>query len=112
MEANKYQKAALRTASSVEPDDLILNGVLGLAGESGEVADHIKKHLFQGHALNKEYLASELGDICWYIAIAAKGIGYTLEEIMEMNIDKLKKRYPNGFEVEKSLNRSSNKEEE
>jgi NTP pyrophosphatase (non-canonical NTP hydrolase) len=105
LEANKYQKAALRTASSVEPDDLILNGVLGLAGESGEVADHIKKHLFQGHALNKEYLASELGDICWYISITAEGLGYTLGEIMQMNIEKLSKRYPDGFDSERSINR-------
>jgi len=105
MKANDYQKAALRTASATEPKDLILNGALGLAGESGEVADHIKKHLFQGHELNKEHLAKELGDICWYVAIAAEGLGYSLSEIMEMNVAKLLKRYPNGFEAERSLHR-------
>lgn len=109
MKANDYQKAALRTASSEEPKDLILNGTLGLAGESGEVADHIKKHLFQGHKLNKEHLAKELGDICWYIAVTAEGLGYQLSEIMEMNVEKLKKRYPDGFDVERSLHREEKK---
>ena len=108
MKANDYQKAALRTASTLEPKDLVLNGALGLAGESGEVADHIKKHLFQGHALDKENLAKELGDICWYIAIMAEGLGYDLETIMQINIDKLKKRYPNGFEAKRSLHREEN----
>ena len=105
MRANDYQKAALRTASTLEPKDLVLNGALGLAGESGEVADHIKKHLFQGHELDKENLAKELGDICWYIAIMAEGLGYNLETIMQINIDKLRKRYPQGFEKERSLYR-------
>ena len=105
MKANDYQKAALRTASTLEPKDLVLNGALGLNGEAGEVADHIKKHLFQGHELDKENLAKELGDICWYIAIMAEGLGYDLESIMQMNVDKLMKRYPNGFEAERSLHR-------
>ena len=105
MRANDYQKAALRTASTLEPKDLVLNGALGLTGESGEVADHIKKHLFQGHELDKENLAKELGDICWYIAIMAEGLGYNLETIMQINIDKLRKRYPQGFEKERSLYR-------
>ena len=108
MKANDYQKAALRTASTLEPKDLVLNGVLGLNGEAGEVADHIKKHLFQGHKLDKENLAKELGDICWYIAIMAEGLGYDLESIMQMNVDKLMKRYPNGFEAERSLHREEN----
>ena len=109
MSINDYQKAALRTASTLEPKDLVLNGVLGLNGEAGEVADHIKKHLFQGHELNKEHLAKELGDICWYIAIMAEGLGYDLESIMQMNVDKLMKRYPNGFEAERSLHREEDK---
>ena len=105
MNANDYQINALRTAGSIKEEDLILNGVLGLCGETGEVADHIKKFTFQGHNRDKDYLAKELGDICWYIAILAKGIGYDLSTIMEMNIDKLKKRYPDGFDSNKSINR-------
>ena len=108
MKINEYQKLALRTASTLEPDKLVLNGALGLNGESGEVADHIKKHLFQGHELDKNNLAKELGDICWYIAIMAEGLGYDLETIMQMNIDKLRKRYPQGFEAERSLHREKN----
>ena len=106
--AHDYQIAALRTVNSFEEDDLVLNGALGLSGETGEVADHIKKFKFQGHDLDREYLAKELGDICWYISILAKGIGYDLATIMEMNIDKLKKRYPNGFEASRSVNRKEN----
>jgi len=105
MKANEYQKKALRTANSSAAKDLILNGVLGLAGESGEVADHIKKAIFQGHEMDNNHIADELGDVLWYVAIMAEGIGFTLEEIMEMNIGKLKKRYPNGFDAGKSINR-------
>lgn len=105
MKINEYQELALRTASTLESDKLVLNGALGLNGEAGEVADHIKKHLFQGHELDKENLAKELGDVCWYIAIMAEGLGYDLESIMQMNIDKLRKRYPQGFEKERSLHR-------
>lgn len=108
MKINEYQELALRTANSFEEDDLVLNGALGLSGETGEVADHIKKFRFQGHDLDRVYLAKELGDICWYIAIAAKGIGYDLETIMNINIEKLKKRYPDGFDANKSINREEN----
>lgn len=95
----------MRTANGLTEDELVLNGVLGLSGEVGEVSDVIKKHLFQGHSLNKEELAMELGDVCWYIAILAKGLGVDLESVMRANIDKLKKRYPNGFEADRSINR-------
>ena len=105
MTINEYQQAAMRTANSTKPIDLILNGALGLCGESGEVADDVKKLLFQGHPLNTEHLAKELGDICWYLAITAKGLGYDLETIMKMNVEKLWKRYPEGFDFEKSLHR-------
>ena len=105
MEINEYQKLALRTASEQSKNDLALNGVLGLCGEVGEVADHVKKHMFQGHELNTGHLIEELGDVCWYIAILAKGLGVDLETVLSMNIGKLKVRYPNGFEVDKSVNR-------
>ena len=86
MEANTYQKAALRTApTNLEPKLLLLNGALGLSGESGEVNDILKKHLFQGHDLDRVAMAKELGDLCWYIAVAAHALGYSLEEIFRMN---------------------------
>lgn len=106
MTINEYQKAALRTANN--PKDigaLILNGVMGLCGESGECADLLKKSLFQGHEFDKAHMAKELGDVAWYLAISAYALGYELEDILQMNVDKLKKRYPDGFEAERSLHR-------
>lgn len=106
MTANEYQKLAMRTSNKdLMIDFHILNGALGLTGEAGEVADMVKKSWMQGHPLDKEHLAKELGDICWYIAETATAIGYDLETIMQMNIDKLKKRYPDGFDYERSQNR-------
>ena len=90
-----------------EPLLRLINGALGLSGESGEVADHIKKHIFQGHELDREFLAKELGDICWYIAVAAQASGYPLEDVMRGNVEKLRKRYPNGFEEDRSIHRDS-----
>ena len=85
--------------------DVLINGVMGLCAQSGEVIDLVKKHLAQGHSLDKEKLAKELGDVAWYLAETAYAIGYPLEEILRMNIDKLKARYPDGFAPEKSMNR-------
>lgn len=106
MTVNTYQLLANRTSNpDLMTDVRILVGVLGLAGESGEAADLVKKTWGQGHPLDKEHLAKELGDICWYIAETATAIGYDLETIMRMNINKLIKRYPDGFSMERSLNR-------
>lgn len=105
MNANEYQAAAMRTASGQSKEDLILNGVLGLNGEAGEVADIIKKARFQGHDMDDKKIVDELGDVLWYIAIMAEGIGVSLSEVMYHNVKKLKKRYPAGFEAEKSINR-------
>lgn len=105
MTGNEYQLAAMRTAGNIERENLLTNGALGLAGESGEVADMVKKHLFQGHPLDTEKIAKELGDVAWYVAATAYAIGYGLDEILIMNIDKLWKRYPEGFAAERSLHR-------
>lgn len=108
MTINEYQSLAMRTASGMnyEHHGMLLNGVLGLCGESGEVADIVKKATFQGHDLDIEHVAKELGDICWYIAVSATAIGCDLETIMKMNIEKLRKRYPDGFDAERSKNRA------
>lgn len=87
-----------------------MNGILGLCGETGEVSDHIKKHVFQGHELNKDKLVNELGDVCWYIAILAKSLNVDLETVMEKNVEKLKKRYPDGFKVMDSINRKDDEQ--
>lgn len=105
MTMNEYQRLAQRTSNTETSEDKLINGVLGLSGEGGECADIVKKYKFQGHCLNKEHLAEELGDVMWYVAETATGIGMTLDDISEMNYAKLMKRYPNGFESERSINR-------
>ena len=93
----------MRTAN---PECRVLTNVgLGLSGEAGECADIIKKHVHHGHDLDKEHLKKELGDVCWYIALCCELIGCSMDEIMQMNIEKLKARYPDGFEVKRSLHR-------
>lgn len=106
MTINEYQQLAMRTLNpDLSQKEILINGVMGLCGESGEAIDLVKKHLAQGHELDKEHLAKELGDIAWYLAETAMVLGYSLEEIMQMNIDKLNKRYPDKFSVEASINR-------
>ncbi len=105
MQINEYQKLALRTANTDDREKLIINGALGLCGESGEVADIIKKWQFQGHKLDLRDIKNELGDVLWYVAILAEAIHSDLESIMIGNIDKLKERYPNGFSADKSMKR-------
>ena len=110
MTINEYQAAALRTAQTEKflASDLLLNSALGLCGESGEVADLVKKHRFQGHDLDFDHIAKELGDIAWYLAVGAYAIGLDLESIFRMNIEKLKARYPDGFSTDRSLHRAEN----
>ena len=108
MTVNEYQIEALRTLPGrTERDgkDILEEGLLGLNGESGECVDLLKKHKFQGHDLDREHLARELGDVSWYLAVSAYAIGYDLETIFKMNIEKLRERYPDGFDVELSKNR-------
>ena len=107
MTINEYQELAMRTLNpNLSQKDILINGVMGLCGESGEAIDLVKKHLAQGHELDKEHLAKELGDIAWYLAEAATALDIPLEDIFQANIEKLKKRYPEGFETERSLSRS------
>ena len=105
MTGNEYQKQALRTASGKCRS--LANCAMGLAGEAGECADIIKKHLFHDHDLNKEHLAKELGDVAWYPAVCAHIIGYELDDVFKLNVDKLWARYPDGFDPEKSLHRKA-----
>lgn len=107
MQINEYQQLALRTEPPTDNwNERISNGLMGLNGEAGEAIDILKKHLFHKHPLDKEHLAKELGDVAWYIAVSADALGYTLEEIFQMNIDKLKARYPEGFDSERSMHRA------
>ena len=106
MELNQYQTLAMRTDSSYKNSkDRLLNGLMGLNGEAGEAIDVAKKHLFQGHELDYDLLAEEIGDVLWYCALCADAMDISLDDIAEMNIAKLKKRYPDGFSEDKSINR-------
>ena len=105
MTGAEYQKLAMRTASDLDTYGLILNGVMGLNGEAGECIDIVKKHHFQGHELDKEKLIDELSDVLWYAAITSEGLGVTLDDVMRHNVEKLQKRYPNGFSAERSIHR-------
>lgn len=106
MTINEYQKLAMTTLNpDLNERDVLINGVMGLCGEAGEAIDLVKKHLAQGHDLDKEHLAKELGDVAWYLAETATAIGYPLEEIFQMNLEKLRKRYPEGFCAADSLHR-------
>ena len=106
MDVDKYQELAMRTLNpEIEKKELILNASMGLCGESGEVIDLVKKHLFQGHDLDEEVLIKELGDVAWYLAEAATALNVDLSEILEKNIKKLENRFPDGFNNNRSINR-------
>lgn len=106
MDFKEYQELAQRTANTKTNKDKVENGILGLNGEAGELIDMLKKYKFQGHDLEIPRLIDELSDILWYCAELATGLQISLEKVAEYNIDKLRKRFPNGcFDVERSVNR-------
>ena len=110
MTLNEYQWLAQRTRNkNLTQEQKQTNGLFGIAGEAGEVMDLYKKHYFQGHNLDSQQVVEELGDLMWYIAELSSGLGVTMEEIAKHNIDKLQRRYPEGFMIEKSINREKNK---
>lgn len=107
MELNEYHKLAMRTANRELPWlERYTNAALGLAGEAGEVCDHLKKHVHHGHPFDREAAKKELGDLLWYVTQGADALGCTLEEIAQGNIDKLRRRYPDGFSSEASMARA------
>ena len=107
MTLDDYQQLAARTLGRDRThEQQLANAALGLTGEAGEVADVIKKHLFHGTPLDQDALAKELGDCLWYIGAFATVLGLSLDEIAQRNVDKLRKRYPEGFDTERSRNRT------
>ena len=106
MQVNEYQKAAMATLNlALDKKDVLINSVMGLCGESGEAIDIVKKWLMQGHELDREHLVRELGDVAWYLAEAATALDVPLEAVFQGNLDKLRQRFPNGFDVGASVNR-------
>jgi NTP pyrophosphatase (non-canonical NTP hydrolase) len=87
----------------------LLTAAVGMSAEAGEFTEVVKKIIFQGKPVNEEnmfHLKRELGDIMWYVAQACMGLNVSLDEVIEMNVDKLKARYPGGeFDVHQSENR-------
>ena len=108
MTINEYQKIAMTTLNpALSKKDILINGVMGLCGESGEAIDIVKKHLAQGHALDREKLLKELGDIAWYLAETATALDASLDDVFQGNIDKLRRRYPEGFDSNHSIYRET-----
>ena len=108
MTVNDYQRQAMRTLNpALGKKDVLINSMMGLCGEAGEAIDIVKKHLAQGHALDRDGLIKELGDVAWYLAETATALGVDLDEVLERNIEKLKNRYPEGFSAEKSQHRQA-----
>ena len=107
MNFREYQQDAMRTCSlkSFEGLPPLQNAALGLAGEAGEFADSIKKVTFQGHDIDADHLAEEVGDILWYCALAATALGRDLGDIARENVEKLRRRYPDGFNTDRSIHR-------
>lgn len=128
---NEYQKLAMRTKNVNATERLqdkidmcqffkeadgkvrgrkdfggIINACFGLSGEVGEFNDMIKKWIFHEKELDEVHAKKECGDILWYISMLCESFGWSMEEIMQMNIDKLKARYPDGFDVAKSEHRA------
>lgn len=117
MTGNEYQRLAMRTNDGESTNRLIkacsapckvgdiINASLGLSGEVGELNDMVKKAVFHGHPIDTNHVRKELGDIMWYVALMCEGFGFDLDEVIELNIAKLKARYPEGFDTERSLHR-------
>ena len=106
MRANDYQRLALASAKLDRPlGDQLINAALGLAGEAGEISDLVKKEFFHGHDCDAPKLKEELGDLLWYVALACYALNCEMGDLMEANIAKLKRRYPEGFSEERSRNR-------
>lgn len=122
MTGKEYQSLAMRTNDKKSTDRLqdvlvfnddsdiggILNACLGLSGEVGEFNDLIKKWIFHEKPIDTTHLKKELGDVLWYIALICESFGWSMDDIMKMNIDKLKSRYPEGFDTNRSNNRNEN----
>ncbi len=107
MQLDEYQKLSARTLGGDRTQhQQLANAALGLTGEAGEVAEIIKKHLFHATPLDQDALAKELGDCLWYIAAFGTVLGLSLNDIAERNVAKLRKRYPEGFDTDRSRNRT------
>ena len=108
MTLNEYQKLAMRTINTeLDAPETLLNGCMGICGEAGELIDTLKKHRAQGHTLDVAHMLDELGDVMWYVAEVAHALSTELNDVAKGNVAKLSKRYPVGFDPERSINREA-----
>ncbi len=110
MELKEYQQLALRTINKDLPElnKWEIKAILlytGIAGESGELIDLFKKAIFHKHGLDRDKVRGEIGDLVWYIVNLASHFGIDMSEVLQLNIDKLNIRYPDGFSTENSISR-------
>lgn len=101
----RYQEEVKRTTAANGWNEALLMAALGMTGEAGEICDIIKKYIWHGHGLGKDDLVKELGDLLWYLCAMCNRLNVPLSEVIEKNVEKLRKRYPDGFDHEKSKNR-------
>jgi NTP pyrophosphatase (non-canonical NTP hydrolase) len=110
----KYQQAAAQTArGSVDMDSQktrVSVAAMGLAGETGEVVDALKKWVGHDHPFNRDEIVKEMGDVLWYLAELGTALDITLDEVAEKNEAKLRLRYPDGFTVAQSITRTAESE--
>jgi NTP pyrophosphatase (non-canonical NTP hydrolase) len=107
MDITRFQGCVARTMNkNLGFGEAISNYSMGLAGETGEVLEPLKKFLYHGHTLDKQKVADELSDLTWYICALANTLEINLADALERNVEKLKKRYPEGFDTNNSINRS------
>lgn len=113
MTLNEYQTEAARTARmDLPPREKLATFALGLGGEAGEVQDLIKKHIGHSHDLDLEKIEKEIGDVLWYVAALAGMLGLNLGDVASANLDKLRARYPEGFDPARSRARKAEIESE
>lgn len=107
MEIKEFQKLSTRTINNeLTHEDKIKNMVFGLNGEVGEITDILKKHFFHSHTLDKDHLAEEIGDVMFYLVNLATLYNIDMSEVLQNNVSKLIKRYPKGFDKDRSINRN------
>ena len=121
MTGNDYQKLAMRTNDGKATERLersfdvfsdfhdmggIVNAALGLSGEVGELNDMIKKWIFHNTQLDKEHVKKEIGDVMWYVAMMCESFGFSIDDVMQTNVDKLIARYPDGFDTYRANHRA------
>ncbi len=106
MDFNKYQELAGRTIANKHKGAMELHALHGMVGEIGELHSLYQKN-FQGHHFDVEHAKKELGDLLWFVAEYCSAMGWNMSDVAQLNIDKLKARFPDGFEAERSLNRKA-----